>query len=251
MKLGMFNKGETLADLQVEPYTIQKKLGFRRRFIHYSLLNLARLIFWFIPFEVYGKENLPVEGVPTLLTSNHLSHIDSVFTAVAAFPVKRAIRFTGAADFMRKIMFKWTKYELAFPVGRGPKERDIFIRKAITLLGNNETVGIYPEGARSRSGKFQRDKIKIGAGWIASLAGPKAKVVPVFVYGTNNIIPFGKFFRLNFTTPVRIYFGLPLNLDKYYQLPNGNKKSELITQEVVKGILREGKKCITDLKKEK
>ena len=233
----------------MEPYKIQKKLGFRRRFIHYFLLNLARAIFWFIPFEVYGKENLPVEGVPTLLTSNHLSHIDSVFTAVAAFPVKRAIRFTGAADFMKKIMFKWTKYELAFPVGRGSIERDIFIRKALTLLGNNETVGIYPEGGRSRSGKFQKDKIKIGAGWIASTAGPKVKVVPVFVYGTNNIIPFGKFFRLNFNTPVRIYFGSPINLNQYYQLPDGIKKSELITKEVVKGILREGRKCLTDLSK--
>ena len=196
----------------MDPYLIEKKLGFRRRFIHYFLLNLARMIFWFIPFEVNGKENLPDEGIPTLLTSNHLSHIDSVFTAVAAFPIKRAIRFTGAADFMKKIMFRWTKYELAFPVGRGPKERERFIRKSLTLLGNNETVGIYPEGGRSRTGKFQFDKVKVGAGWIAKLAGPETKVIPVFVYGTNKIIPVGRFFRLNLQTPVRIYFGPPLDL---------------------------------------
>ncbi|UCG00317.1 MAG: 1-acyl-sn-glycerol-3-phosphate acyltransferase [Candidatus Heimdallarchaeota archaeon] len=231
----------------MEPYNIRKKLGFRRRFIHYFLLNLARLLFWAIPFKVYGKENLPIEGVPTLLTSNHLSHVDSVFTAVAAFPVKRAIRFTGAADFMKKIMFRWTKYELAFPVGRGPAEREKFIRISLNLLKNGESVGIYPEGGRSRTGRFQINKIKVGAGWIAKLAGPQTKVVPVFVYGTNNIIPVGKFFRLNFQTPVRIYFGPPLDLDRYYNMPNNVKTSKKITREILEGILTERRKCLIDL----
>jgi 1-acyl-sn-glycerol-3-phosphate acyltransferase len=209
---------------------------------------LARIIFWFIPFEVHGKDHLPDEGVPTLLTSNHLSHLDSVFTAVAAFPVKRAIRFTGAADFMKKMMFRWTKYELAFPVGRGPKERDKFIRNTLTLLRNSETVGIYPEGGRSKTGKFQFEKIKVGAGWIAKLAGPEAKVIPVFVYGTNNIIPFGRFFRLDFSAKVRIYFGPPINLNRYYNLPNSIDISQKITKEIIKGIIAEGRKCIQDLR---
>ncbi len=232
----------------MEPYEITKKLGFQRRLIHYFLLHLAKIIFWFIPFEVFGKENLPDEGVPTLLTSNHLSHLDSVFTAVAAFPVKRAIRFTGASDFMKKMMFRWTKYELAFPVGRGPKERDKFIRTTLSLLRNSETVGIYPEGGRSKTGKIQFEKIKVGAGWIAKLAGPDTKVVPVFVYGTNNIIPFGKFFRLNFSAKVKIYFGSPINLDRYYNLPNSIETSQQITKEILKGIISEGRKCIKDLR---
>jgi 1-acyl-sn-glycerol-3-phosphate acyltransferase len=144
-------------------------------------------------------------------------------------------------------MFRWTKYELAFPVGRGPKERENFIRKTLTLLGNNETVGIYPEGRRSRTGNFQIDKIKIGAGWITKLAGPHVKVVPVYVYGTNNIIPVGKFFRLNLQTPVRIYFGIPINLDRYYNLTSDVTTSELITKKIVKEILNEGRRCFEDL----
>jgi 1-acyl-sn-glycerol-3-phosphate acyltransferase len=196
---------------------------------------------------VYGKDNLPSEGIPTLLTSNHLSHVDSVFTAVAAFPIKRAIRFTGAADFMRKIMFRWTKYELAFPVGRGPVEREKFIRISLTLLANGESVGIYPEGGRSRTGEFQVDKVKVGVGWIAKLAGPQTEVVPVFVYGTNTIIPVGKFFRLNFHNPIRIYFGPPVDLTHYYNLPNTLETSKRITREIVKGILEERRKCLIDL----
>jgi 1-acyl-sn-glycerol-3-phosphate acyltransferase len=205
------------------------------------------MIFWFIPFKVYGKENLPEEGIPTLLTSNHLSHLDSVFTAVAAFPVKRAIRFSGAADFMKKMMFRWTKYELAFPVGRGHQERTKFIRTVLTLLKNHESVGIFPEGGRSNTGKFQFDKVKVGAGWIAKLAGPDVKIVPVFVHGTNSIIPFRKFFRLNFQAVVRIYFGSPLDLDKYYNLPNTLDTSQKITREIVKGILTERMKCFSEL----
>jgi 1-acyl-sn-glycerol-3-phosphate acyltransferase len=205
------------------------------------------MIFWFIPYKVFGKENIPEEGIPTLFTSNHLSHLDSVFTAVAAFPVKRAIRFSGAADFMKKIIFRWTKYELAFPVERGPEERIKFIRTVLTLLKNNEAVGIYPEGGRSKTGKFQRKKIKYGAGWIAKLAGPETQIIPVFVYGTDKIIPFGKFLRLNFQAPVRIYFGPPLKLDRYYSLPSSLETSEKITKEIVKGILIEGKMCYSNL----
>lgn len=230
----------------MKPFKI-KRLGFRRRFIHYFLLHIARIIFWFIPWEVYGRENIPEEGVPTLFASNHVSHLDSVFTAVAAFPVKRAIRFSGAADFMKKLMFRWTKYELAFPVGRGPKERQKFIRTALTLLHHNESVGIYPEGKRSKTGKFQVGNVKVGAAWIAKEAGKKTKVVPVFVYGTNNIIPVGKFFRLNLASKVRVYFGKPLKLDNYYKLPNSVETAQKITQEIIRGILKEQKRCFLDL----
>ncbi len=232
-----------------KPYK-PKRLGFRRRFIHYLLLHAARILFWFIPWDVHGKENIPVEGVPTLFVSNHVSHLDSVFTAVAAFPIKRAIRFSGAADFMKKLMFRWTKYELAFPVGRGPKERQKFIRIALTLLHHNESVGIYPEGRRSKTGKFQVDNVKVGAAWIAKDAGKKSKVVPVFVHGTNNIIPVGKFFQLNFATKVRAYFGEPLKLDIYYNLPNSLETVHKITQEIIRGILKEQKRCFLDLSQE-
>ncbi len=232
----------------MKPYKI-KRLGFRRRFIHYLLLHLAKIIFWFIPWEVHGRENIPEEGVPTLFVSNHVSHLDSVFTAVAAFPVKRAIRFSGAADFMKKLMFRWTKYELAFPVGRGSKERQKFIRTALTLLRHNESVGIYPEGRRSKTGKFQIDNVKTGAAWIAKNAGEETKAVPVFVYGTNNIIPVGKFFRLNSATKVIAYFGKPIKLDKYYNLPNSLGTAHKITQEIIRGILKEQYRCFLDLSK--
>jgi 1-acyl-sn-glycerol-3-phosphate acyltransferase len=220
-----------------------KKLGFRRRYIHYFLLHLAKIIFWFIPWNVYGKENIPPEGIATLFVSNHISHLDSVFTAVAAFPIKRAIRFSGAKDFMKKIMFRWTKYELAFPVGRGPREREKFIQTAVLLLMNNEAVGIYPEGRRSRSGTFIQENVKLGAAWIAKTAGRKTKVVPVFVYGTDQIIPVGKFFRLNFNVKVRIYFGNPLNLDHFYDLPDSPEISKKITHLLIQGILEQQKIC--------
>jgi hypothetical protein len=67
------------------------------------------------------------------------------------------------------------------------------------------------------------------------------------VYGTNNIIPVGKFFRLNLQTPVRIYFGPPLDLATYYLMPTTLETSQLITQEVVRGILTEQRKCLLDL----
>ncbi|MFX0114344.1 MAG: lysophospholipid acyltransferase family protein [Candidatus Hodarchaeota archaeon] len=214
-----------------------KRLGFRRRLIHYFLLNLARLIFAPVPLKVYGKENIPPERVGTLFVSNHLSHIDSVITAVAAFPVKRAIRFAGAKDFMEKLYFKWTKYELAFPVGRGKGEREKFIQTAVTILKDGGSVGIYPEGRRSRSGRFE--SAKIGAGWIAKLAGPKMKVVPVYVNGTNHLLPIGNVPRLNIRQPLKVYFGPPLDLSSYYTLPDSAETSKMILGEMIRGIHRQ------------
>ncbi len=216
------------------------RLGFRRRLIHYFLLNLARLIFTPFPVIIRGKENIPPEDVGTVFVSNHLSHIDSVITAVAAFPVKRAIRFSGAKDFMEQIYFRWTKYELAFPVGRGKGERERFIQIALTILKDGGTVGIYPEGERSRSGRFEN--AKIGVGWIAKLAGPNVKIIPVFVKGTNKLLPVKGFPKLNIKQPLLVYFGSKIDLSKYYSLPNSPDTSKRITDEIVNRIHEIGQK---------
>ena len=150
---------------------------------------------------------------------------------------------------MEKLIFKWTKYELAFPVGRGEQEREKFIRTAVLLLKNNESVGIYPEGRRSRSGIFSIDNVKVGAAWIAKLAGPETQVIPVFVYGTNNIIPVGKFFRLNFNVEVRAYFGKALDLTKFYDLPDTPETSEKIIRIIIQGILRQQTRCMKSILK--
>ncbi|MFX1512957.1 MAG: lysophospholipid acyltransferase family protein [Promethearchaeota archaeon] len=211
-----------------------KRLGFIRRFIHYFLLMLARLIFVFIPYEVEGKNNIPSEGIGTLFVSNHLSFIDPVFTAVAAFPQKRAIRFAGAKDIMKRWYFRWSKYELAFPVGRGAGEREKFIQNAVILLENGESVGIYPEGRRSLM--KQLENVKIGAGWIAKHAGSTIKVIPVYITGTDHLMPLGGFLRLSFMRKLKIRFGSPVDLSDYYLLPDSPKTSKVITEKIVENI---------------
>ncbi|MHA2291168.1 MAG: lysophospholipid acyltransferase family protein [Candidatus Hodarchaeales archaeon] len=114
-------------------------------------------------------------------------------------------------------------------------------------MKNNETVGIYPEGRRSRSGIFIPKNVKLGAAWIAKIAGRKIKVVPVFVHGTNNIIPPGKFFRLNFHARVRAYFGEPLNLDQFYDLPDSPETSKRMIRIIIQGISDQQKKCSKSL----
>jgi 1-acyl-sn-glycerol-3-phosphate acyltransferase len=135
---------------------------------------------------------------------------------------------------MEKLYFKWTKYELAFPVGRGKGEREKFIQTAVTILKDGGSVGIYPEGRRSRSGRFE--SAKLGAGWIAKLAGPAMKVVPVYVNGTDRLLPIGKIPRLNIRQPLNVYFGPPLDLSSYYLLPDSPETSRKILGEIIKGI---------------
>ncbi len=212
-----------------------KRWGYRRRTIHYFLLTLARIFFFFITFEVHGKEHIPKEHTGTLFVSNHLSHLDSIFMAVAAFPRKRLIHFMGAKDFMEKMQFKWTKYEGAFPVGRGKGEREKGIKMAVTLLRDGSSVGIFPEGKRSRSGKLL-DPQK-GAGWIKSEAGSSTKVIPVFIYGTQHIMPPHKY-MIRFGCKTIIYFGKEMELGLLSERVKSPETSDLLVHEMSKAIKR-------------
>ena len=216
-----------------ETNALKHRWGYRRRTIHYFLLTLARIFFFFIKFEVHGKENIPKEKEGTLFVSNHLSHLDSIFMAVAAFPRKRLIHFMGAKDFMEKIQFKWTKYEGAFPVGRGKGEREKGIKKAILLLQDGSSVGIFPEGRRSRSGKMH-DPQK-GAGWIKSEVGPNLRVIPVYLYGTQNIMPPHRY-MIRFGAKTIIYFGKVINFKDLDSLSPAPETSNQLIQVMIKEI---------------
>ena len=240
----VINSGDNFQVNEDQPLTKHKRWGYRRRIIHYFLLTLARILFFFITFEVHGKENIPKEHEGTLFVSNHLSHLDSIFMAVAAFPRKRLIHFMGAKDFMEKMQFKWTKYEGAFPVGRGKGEREKGIKFAITLLRDGSSVGIFPEGRRSRSGRML-DPQK-GAGWIKSEVGQALKVIPVFIFGTQHIMPPHKY-MIRFRVKTIIYFGKEIDFSKFLPYSPSPETSHLLVQEMIKDIKHLKKQFYNDL----
>lgn len=219
-----------------------KRWTFRQRSLHYFLLHLARLLSKFVRYEVRGKHHLPIEGHGTLLVANHLSHLDSIIIAVAAYPRKRLIHFGGAKDFMEKWYFRWTKYEGAFPVGRGPGEREKAIRTAARLLNDGSSVGIFPEGRRSRTGVI--GEARPGAGWIASLSRD-ALVVPVFLWGTQHIMP-PYTFGVRPGAKVLVVFGEPIALDSEVGGQPSIEYSRRVVSQIMSQVKRLGREALKD-----
>ena len=201
------------------------------------LYKLGKMIISiFFRTHISGRKNIPKEGVGTLFASNHLSHIDSLILGITIFPKKKIVHFMAAKDWMDLWYFGWIRMFGAFPVGRGPNEREKTIKNAVLLLKDNSSVFIFPEGERSRTGRWSG--AKIGVGWIAHSAGINIKVIPIYISGSQYILPPGRIFP-NLRTKIFISFGPPVDLTEHYSKEISPNNSLVITNEIVNGIIKQ------------
>jgi 1-acyl-sn-glycerol-3-phosphate acyltransferase len=114
-----------------------------RKLVLWVLTKLSPL---FIKLEVEGSENTPMDG-GVILSSNHVTNFD-VFPMQIAYP--RPIFFMGKAELFRfppiDILFRHLG---AFPVYRGEKDAWA-MRQARKVLDHRQTLGMFPEGTRTR-----------------------------------------------------------------------------------------------------
>lgn len=149
----------------------------------YSILrSLVRIILRVaFRFSVSGVENIPATG-GVIIAPNHISNLDPPVIG-CALPDNRRIRFMAKIELFQNAAVRWVVTALgAFPVRRGMADRTA-IRTAIAFLEQGGTVGIFPEGTRSKTGVIGR--AEPGLGMIAVKAG--VPVVPVAVTGTNKL----------------------------------------------------------------
>lgn len=112
-----------------------------------GLVAFARFLFNFImKMDVVGLENFPREGA-VVLVANHVTNFD-VFPMQFALP--RPIFFMGKAElFKNPIMDVFLRNLSGFPVNRG--EKDLWaMRHAAKVLRHGQTLGMFPEGKRSK-----------------------------------------------------------------------------------------------------
>ncbi|GAB2893446.1 lysophospholipid acyltransferase family protein [Neomicrococcus lactis] len=139
---------------------------------------------------VTGLENVPKDG-PFIIASNHLSFLDSVIIQ-ALMP--RKVAFFAKAEYFTgpglkgKLMKTFFESVGSIPVQRGEQAASVAaLASLVDILENNEGVGIYPEGTRSRDGRLYRGRT--GVAWLALTTG--APVVPVGLAGTEKLQPAG------------------------------------------------------------
>ncbi|GAA5230238.1 lysophospholipid acyltransferase family protein [Arthrobacter cryoconiti] len=161
--------------------------------------------------RVLGLENVPLEG-PVIVAANHLSFLDSVIVqALTPRPVSffaKAEYFTGKG-IKGQLMKSFFEAVHSIPVERGEQAASVkALKTLVEILSRGDSIGIYPEGTRSRDGILYRGRT--GVGWLALTTG--APVVPVGIIGTEKLQPAGR--NAIKPAPFTLKFGAPLHFEK-------------------------------------
>jgi len=181
---------------------------------------LMRLLF---RVRAEGLENLP-ENRQWVLTSNHVSYLDPF--ALAAVLGWKHLRntywagWTGVA-FTNPVLRFLSRLGKILPVEPTRAARSSLAFGAIVLKKKKNLIW-FPEGKRSPDGKLQDFKPGIGM----LLEHFPVCVIPVFIHGTHEALPPGKFLpRLR---SIRLVFGKPLDALELKREGRGEKPHQQI-----------------------
>ncbi|MFY9487556.1 MAG: 1-acyl-sn-glycerol-3-phosphate acyltransferase [Solirubrobacterales bacterium] len=145
------------------------------------------LVFYtFLPFfliyfrlDRVGREHIPTDG-PVLFASNHRSFLDPFIIGALT---RRPLFYVAKEELFRRRFQGWFLNSLgAIPVARGQSDPEM-LETARAVLARGDSLVIFPEGTRIRSGALGRPRR--GVGRMALETG--ASVVPVAVIGTEEV----------------------------------------------------------------
>ena len=189
----------------------------------YRILKaVVRPVFYlFYRVKIIGRENLRYDG-SMMLISNHVSAVDPIFMHLV---VKPKVYFMAKEELFHNPFLRVLIKSLgAFPVSRGKGDLDA-IKNCFKLIKQGKTIGIFPEGTRSKTGELLR--FQPGVSMIA--VRTHADILPVYLDGKMKI------FRKNY-----IVAGEPFNLSEEFQdLKLSNTELMKQSTEVVRGRILE------------
>ena len=174
----------------------------------YNLLKLMFRVYFrlFYKLDFKGFENIPAQGEgvppggPLIIACNHLSNFDPPL-AGGFIELKRESVFFIKKEILSAPLIGWIfKNPKFIAVDRYKPGGDLgSLKTALKVLKNGDSIFIFPEGTRSKTGKPGR--AKQGIGFLAYYSG--AQIVPVKVINTD---------RLPFTRRVGVTVGKPFIL---------------------------------------
>jgi 1-acyl-sn-glycerol-3-phosphate acyltransferase len=137
---------ELTTSLESDPRD-KKQFYFRATTLRKAIIALLRAAFFFVmDMRVEGLENFPLDG-SVIVASNHVTTFD-VFPMQLSLP--RPIFFMGKAELFRNPITDVVFRNLgAFPVTRDKKDVWAYSH-ALKVLAHGQTLGMFPEGTRSR-----------------------------------------------------------------------------------------------------
>jgi 1-acyl-sn-glycerol-3-phosphate acyltransferase len=150
----------------------------------------------------YHPERVPAVG-PVILAPNHFSFLDHFVLGVA---LRRKVHFMAKSQLFKPPMSWIYTHGGVFPVRRGFADEEAFVT-AVTVLDRGDTMAMYAEGGRSRTGELS-SKPRRGIGRLALLSG--APIVPVAIIGSSHV----RNWKRGQFPKVRVVYGEPFAYDR-------------------------------------
>lgn len=170
------------------------------------------VLFFFYRIRVYGSEKIPLDG-RLIICSNHASNWDPILISIM-FP--RQISWMGKKELFQSRLLSFLLDKLmVIPVDRDGSDVGA-IKKALRVLKDERTLGLFPEGTRVKF--LDLNNAKSGV----SLLGVKSKspILPIYIESNYKI-----FNRVN------IYIGEAIDLSQAIDgKPNSDDYLELSKQ---------------------
>lgn len=142
----------------------------------FFIYPMAKLI---LGLKVTGREKLRLAG-GKIIAANHTSNLDPFILGLAA---GQEIFFLAKEElFNFRKWFGWLiRVWNALPVKRGTPDPGLF-KTCSSLLQNNKTLIMFPEGTRSKNGNLL--PFKTGVSLLAVINS--VPVIPCHIYGVRN-----------------------------------------------------------------
>jgi 1-acyl-sn-glycerol-3-phosphate acyltransferase len=157
------------------------------RLFYSAVKNLFKLFFTlYNRLEVMGFDNIP-HGVPFIVASNHASYIDPPLIG-GVLPVR--LRYLAKESLFRVPLIGFFVKALgSIPVKREDGQKAGAVMKGmLTLLGNGDSILLFPEGSRSPDGRIK--PLEAGVAFLSVKAG--VPVLPVYIAGSFKALPRGR-----------------------------------------------------------
>ena len=158
----------------------------------------------------HGLEKIPKKGA-AIFVANHTSHVDPFLKIIAA---KRPVHYLAKKEHFEsnatKILMSSTG-QISTARGNGSKDA---LEKAVDVLESGSSMGIFPEGTRSR--KSQAPFLQSGKTGAARLAAkfPLIPVVPISINGARNFMKPGSL-MIKPWKRIDVYIGIPITFSEW------------------------------------
>ncbi len=165
-----------------------------------------------------GSENLKGIKTPTIFICNHLSNsdglvLDKVLKDINPTFVSGVKLSSNAVTSIGINVVKTTNIKPDTADKEG-------LKKIVDLIKQGESLLIFPEGTRSRVGSLI--EAKKGILLIARMTG--APIVPIGLYGTENLLPIDK--EGNMSAETFCYADVHVNIGQQFEFPKRAKEQD-------------------------